>query len=134
MFIFGQVIPPIKYFNSTEYVICEGGGEYNIPFQVFQTDCLSILLGCEWFFLIPRITLEVPARRWNSAVRFFTAIDCRRNGLGSNPGEGMGASKYIVSSWHGGTLNSRRATSSLVRLVEGEDRWEAPDLPPGMSL
>ncbi|GFY31587.1 cullin-4A [Trichonephila clavipes] len=26
-----------------------------------------------------------------------------------------------------GTLNSRRATSPLVRLVEGEKRWEAPD-------
>ncbi|GFV41512.1 uncharacterized protein TNCV_3626641 [Trichonephila clavipes] len=27
----------------------------------------------------------------------------------------------------GGTLNSRRATSLIVRLVEGEERWEAPD-------
>ncbi|GFU98033.1 uncharacterized protein TNCV_233091 [Trichonephila clavipes] len=27
----------------------------------------------------------------------------------------------------GGTLNRRRATSSLVRLVEGEEKWEAPD-------
>ncbi|GFS62225.1 uncharacterized protein TNCV_477441 [Trichonephila clavipes] len=27
---------------------------------------------------------------------------------------------------HGGTLNSRRAASPLVRLVEGEERWEAP--------
>ncbi|GFU18429.1 uncharacterized protein TNCV_1981061 [Trichonephila clavipes] len=26
-----------------------------------------------------------------------------------------------------GTLNSRRAISPLVRLVEGEERWEAPD-------
>ncbi|GFY08350.1 uncharacterized protein TNCV_1357561 [Trichonephila clavipes] len=29
----------------------------------------------------------------------------------------------------GGTLNSRRATSSLVRWVEGVRRWEAPDHP-----
>ncbi|GFW46001.1 hypothetical protein TNCV_3276191 [Trichonephila clavipes] len=30
---------------------------------------------------------------------------------------------------HGGTLNSRRAASPLMRLVEGEERWEAPDSP-----
>ncbi|GFS96829.1 uncharacterized protein TNCV_4754851 [Trichonephila clavipes] len=30
-----------------------------------------------------------------------------------------------------GTLNSRRATSLLVRLVEGEERWETPDHPQG---
>ncbi|GFT60789.1 uncharacterized protein TNCV_3286881 [Trichonephila clavipes] len=28
---------------------------------------------------------------------------------------------------HGGTLNSRRAASPLVWLMEGEERWEAPD-------
>ncbi|GFW37046.1 uncharacterized protein TNCV_5019441 [Trichonephila clavipes] len=28
-----------------------------------------------------------------------------------------------------GTLNSRRAASPLARLVEGEERWEAPDYP-----
>ncbi|GFX03427.1 uncharacterized protein TNCV_4634391 [Trichonephila clavipes] len=27
----------------------------------------------------------------------------------------------------GGTINSRQATSPLVRLVEGEERWEDPD-------
>ncbi|GFX79529.1 hypothetical protein TNCV_825181 [Trichonephila clavipes] len=27
----------------------------------------------------------------------------------------------------GGTLNTRRTTSPLVRLVEGEERWEVPD-------
>ncbi|GFU58940.1 transposable element Tc3 transposase [Trichonephila clavipes] len=32
---------------------------------------------------------------------------------------------------HVGTLNSRRAASPLVWLVEGEDRWEAPDHPQG---
>ncbi|GFY34328.1 hypothetical protein TNCV_2506311 [Trichonephila clavipes] len=30
-----------------------------------------------------------------------------------------------------GTLNSRRAASPLVWLVEGEERWEAPDQPQG---
>ncbi|GFT57227.1 hypothetical protein TNCV_1692331 [Trichonephila clavipes] len=33
----------------------------------------------------------------------------------------------------GGTLNSRRAASSLVRLVAGDERWETPDPPPGCS-
>ncbi|GFV92568.1 hypothetical protein TNCV_1374191 [Trichonephila clavipes] len=33
----------------------------------------------------------------------------------------------VVYLRHGGTLNSRRAASSLVRLVEGEERREAPD-------
>ncbi|GFX54869.1 hypothetical protein TNCV_3317861 [Trichonephila clavipes] len=28
---------------------------------------------------------------------------------------------------HGDTLNTRQATSPLMRLVEGEERWEAPD-------
>ncbi|GFV97846.1 uncharacterized protein TNCV_2021611 [Trichonephila clavipes] len=41
-------------------------------------------------------------------------------GLGSNPGEDMDVCKCIVPSRHGGTLNSRRAVSPLVRLVEGE--------------
>ncbi|GFU03145.1 hypothetical protein TNCV_2720601 [Trichonephila clavipes] len=33
--------------------------------------------------------------------------------------------KCIVPLWHGGTLNSRRASSPFVRLVEGK-RWKAP--------
>ncbi|GFX53268.1 uncharacterized protein TNCV_362621 [Trichonephila clavipes] len=48
-------------------------------------------------------------------------------GLGSNPGEDMGVYKCIVPLRHGGSLNSRRAASPLVWLVEGEERWEAPD-------
>ncbi|GFW84529.1 uncharacterized protein TNCV_457101 [Trichonephila clavipes] len=32
-----------------------------------------------------------------------------------------------LPSRHGGTLNSRQAASTLVRLVEGEERWEASD-------
>ncbi|GFV85427.1 hypothetical protein TNCV_3772511 [Trichonephila clavipes] len=38
----------------------------------------------------------------------------------------MDICECIVSSRHGGTLNSRRAASPLVRLVEREDRF-----PPG---
>ncbi|GFV28449.1 uncharacterized protein TNCV_3984001 [Trichonephila clavipes] len=48
-------------------------------------------------------------------------------GLGSNPGEDMDVCKCIVPLRHGGTLNSRQAASPLVWLVEGEERWEAPD-------
>ncbi|GFV61071.1 uncharacterized protein TNCV_1972461 [Trichonephila clavipes] len=52
-------------------------------------------------------------------------------GLGLNPGEDMDVCKCIVPLRQGGTLNSRRA-ASLVWLVEGQDRWEAPD-PLGFS-
>ncbi|GFY08772.1 hypothetical protein TNCV_4659651 [Trichonephila clavipes] len=33
---------------------------------------------------------------------------------------------------HGGTLNNHQAASPFVRLVEGEERWEAPDHSPGV--
>ncbi|PRD27058.1 UNVERIFIED_CONTAM: hypothetical protein NCL1_36380 [Trichonephila clavipes] len=41
----------------------------------------------------------------------------------------MDVCKCIVPAWHGGTLNSRRAASPLVRLVEGKERLEASDHP-----
>ncbi|GFW90463.1 uncharacterized protein TNCV_76971 [Trichonephila clavipes] len=44
----------------------------------------------------------------------------------------MDVCKCIVPSRHGGTLNSRRAASPLVRLVEREERWEALDHPQGV--
>ncbi|GFW97719.1 uncharacterized protein TNCV_1424831 [Trichonephila clavipes] len=47
--------------------------------------------------------------------------------MGSNPGESMDVCKCIVPSRHKSTSNSYRATSPLVRLVEGEERWEVPD-------
>ncbi|GFT28619.1 uncharacterized protein TNCV_4832091 [Trichonephila clavipes] len=46
-------------------------------------------------------------------------------------GEDMDVCKCIVPLWHGGTLNSRRAASPLVWLMEGEERWKAPDHPQG---
>ncbi|GFT25397.1 uncharacterized protein TNCV_182251 [Trichonephila clavipes] len=55
-----------------------------------------------------------------------------QGGLGSNPGEDMDACKCIVPLRHGGTYNNRRAASSLVRLVEGEERREAPHQPQGV--
>ncbi|GFV34124.1 hypothetical protein TNCV_3630891 [Trichonephila clavipes] len=36
-----------------------------------------------------------------------------------------------LAAW--GTLNNRRAVSLLVRLVTGDDRCEAPDLPPDLG-
>ncbi|GFY30064.1 uncharacterized protein TNCV_4073771 [Trichonephila clavipes] len=39
--------------------------------------------------------------------------------------------KCIVPVRHRGTLNSRRAVSTLKGLVEGEERWEAPGHPQG---
>ncbi|GFV45360.1 hypothetical protein TNCV_4490961 [Trichonephila clavipes] len=44
-------------------------------------------------------------------------------GLGSSPGEDIDIYECIVPSRHGGTLNSPRAASPLVRLVEGEESY-----------
>ncbi|GFX61361.1 uncharacterized protein TNCV_4894051 [Trichonephila clavipes] len=52
--------------------------------------------------------------------------------LGSNPREGIDVCKCIVSSRHLCTSNSRRATSPLVKLVEGEERWVALDYSQGV--
>ncbi|GFW63957.1 uncharacterized protein TNCV_706631 [Trichonephila clavipes] len=41
----------------------------------------------------------------------------------------MDVCKCIVPARHGGTLNSRRAASPLVWLVEGEERWEVSNHP-----
>ncbi|GFX35930.1 uncharacterized protein TNCV_4214521 [Trichonephila clavipes] len=39
----------------------------------------------------------------------------------------MDVCKCIVPEWHWGTLNSRRAANPLVRLEEGEERWEVSE-------
>ncbi|GFT97953.1 uncharacterized protein TNCV_2168411 [Trichonephila clavipes] len=44
----------------------------------------------------------------------------------------MDVCKCIVPSRHGRTLNSRRVVSPLMRSVEKEERWEAPDHPQGV--
>ncbi|GFW45466.1 uncharacterized protein TNCV_3244061 [Trichonephila clavipes] len=46
----------------------------------------------------------------------------------------MDVCKYIVPLRHGGTLNSRQAASPLVWLMEGVERWEAPNHPQVYSL
>ncbi|GFV09471.1 hypothetical protein TNCV_3158691 [Trichonephila clavipes] len=44
----------------------------------------------------------------------------------------MDVCKCIAPLRHGGTLNSLRVTSPLVRFVEGEEEWEVPDHPTRM--
>ncbi|GFV51566.1 hypothetical protein TNCV_3729371 [Trichonephila clavipes] len=46
--------------------------------------------------------------------------------LGSKAGESMDVCKCLVPLKHG-TSNSHRAASPLVKLVEGEERWETPN-------
>ncbi|GFU79272.1 hypothetical protein TNCV_2137951 [Trichonephila clavipes] len=45
----------------------------------------------------------------------------------------MDVCKCVVFSRRGGILNSRRATSPLVRLVVRNERWETSDPPPRCS-
>ncbi|GFV07824.1 uncharacterized protein TNCV_305721 [Trichonephila clavipes] len=66
--------------------------------------------------------------QWNSE-KYGNIFHNTALGLGSNPGEDMDVCKRKVPSRHGGTLDSRRAASPLVRWVEGEERWETPDPP-----
>ncbi|GFT06100.1 hypothetical protein TNCV_1595211 [Trichonephila clavipes] len=55
-------------------------------------------------------------------------------GLGSNHGGGMDDRKCTVPSRHGNTLNSRRATSRLVRLVDVEEMRKDPVYHQGVLL
>ncbi|GFT63643.1 uncharacterized protein TNCV_870801 [Trichonephila clavipes] len=52
-------------------------------------------------------------------------------GLCLNPREDIDVWQCIVHSEHEGTLNSHRAASPLVQLMEEEENWEAPDHPQG---
>ncbi|GFX45497.1 uncharacterized protein TNCV_2740341 [Trichonephila clavipes] len=55
----------------------------------------------------------------------------RSSHVDSNPEDGMDICKCIALLRHGGTLNSRRAASSFVWLVEGEEEREATGHPQG---
>ncbi|GFU67533.1 uncharacterized protein TNCV_3239801 [Trichonephila clavipes] len=44
----------------------------------------------------------------------------------------MDGCKYALPLRHGGSLNSHRAASPLMRLVGREERWDAPDHPLGV--
>ncbi|GFX13162.1 uncharacterized protein TNCV_2989261 [Trichonephila clavipes] len=62
----------------------------------------------------------------------FSYPPCYCTGLDSNQDEGMDVFKCIITSRHGGTLNSRRAASPLAKLVEEEERSEALDKTQGV--
>ncbi|GFY17813.1 uncharacterized protein TNCV_1075481 [Trichonephila clavipes] len=49
-------------------------------------------------------------------------------------GEDMDVCKCVVSSRHGGTVKRSRVAISIVKLVEGEERWEVRDHPRVFSL
>ncbi|GFY06964.1 hypothetical protein TNCV_4090661 [Trichonephila clavipes] len=55
-------------------------------------------------------------------------------GQGSNPVEGRNVCKCIVPLSHGGTLNSRRPTNPIVRLVERKEKLGAPGHSPLLKL
>ncbi|GFU16470.1 hypothetical protein TNCV_836451 [Trichonephila clavipes] len=55
-------------------------------------------------------------------VEWIAQLTAVPEGLGSNPGEDMDVCKCIVPLRHGGILNSRRAASPFVRLVEEKER------------
>ncbi|GFU15803.1 hypothetical protein TNCV_2367641 [Trichonephila clavipes] len=63
----------------------------------------------------------------NSGEKMVSDADCCAVGLGSIPGENLDVCKCIVPSWHGGTLNSRRVDSPLVRLVAGNESHKSPE-------
>ncbi|GFW56998.1 uncharacterized protein TNCV_3472811 [Trichonephila clavipes] len=71
---------------------------------------------------------------WEEKRKWLATLTAEPWGLGSNPGEDMDGCKCIKPSLHRGNLNSRRAVSPLVKLVEGEERWEASELPKMFSL
>ncbi|GFV37418.1 uncharacterized protein TNCV_3174521 [Trichonephila clavipes] len=50
-------------------------------------------------------------------------------GMGTNPRDDMDVCKCIVPSQREGALSRHRAASLLVRFVEGEERWKAPNQP-----
>ncbi|GFT75059.1 uncharacterized protein TNCV_2244431 [Trichonephila clavipes] len=62
-----------------------------------------------------------------STKQLATILDCRKQKFRKRRQNAM-------PSRHESTLNNHRAASPLVRLVEGEERWEAPDHPGMFSL
>ncbi|GFX05189.1 hypothetical protein TNCV_1958451 [Trichonephila clavipes] len=58
-----------------------------------------------------------------------TDTDCGAVETGFESRRRHGCLKCMVPLRHGGTLNSRQASSPLVWLVEGKERWEASGHP-----
>ncbi|GFU06187.1 uncharacterized protein TNCV_4764971 [Trichonephila clavipes] len=74
---------------------------------------------------IPKIPHSEGQKTVETTIQYFDQEGAWDQG--SNPGEGMDVYKCIVPLRHWSTLNSRRAASPLVRLLEGQERWEALD-------
>ncbi|GFX73753.1 uncharacterized protein TNCV_4290691 [Trichonephila clavipes] len=66
-------------------------------------------------------------KRQDSASPLFSNAECSAVEPGLESRRRIYVRKCIVNSRHGDTINSRRAASPLMRLVEEEERWEAPD-------
>ncbi|GFX73768.1 hypothetical protein TNCV_4290841 [Trichonephila clavipes] len=67
-------------------------------------------------------------------IEWLATLTAVSFGQGLNRGEDMDVFKCIVPSRQRGTLNSRRAASPLVMLVEGKKRWDALTTPREISL
>ncbi|GFX11114.1 down syndrome cell adhesion molecule homolog [Trichonephila clavipes] len=98
----------------------------------FRVKCENTLGESQFGAEVAVTTLEEPPSSPPQSVKASPisskTVNVTWQGLGSNPGEDMVVCKCIVPLRQGGTLNSRRAASPLVWLVE--ERWEAPDQPP----
>ncbi|GFW37731.1 cullin-4A [Trichonephila clavipes] len=77
---------------------------------------------------------HIPLQKTQSVahpVQWLATLTAEPLGLGSNTAEDMDVCKCVMTSRHGGTLNSHPAASPLARLVEGK-KWDAPDHPQGV--
>ncbi|GFW59475.1 hypothetical protein TNCV_2633471 [Trichonephila clavipes] len=70
--------------------------------------------------LQPHLSLQ-PSSGSMIRPRLLVMLTALSKGLSSKPGESMDVCKCIMPLWHGDTLNSHRAASPLVRLMEGEE-------------
>ncbi|GFU58743.1 uncharacterized protein TNCV_932831 [Trichonephila clavipes] len=80
-------------------------------FAMTAEDCVEIIEYLDYnYYIFCNLTLD------------RIALGTTTLNLGTNPGEDMDVCKYIVPLQLGNTLNSLRAASPLVRLVEREER------------
>ncbi|GFX24284.1 uncharacterized protein TNCV_1366631 [Trichonephila clavipes] len=110
-----------------------------VPLKIRRAEAADARQICRGLNILPLVwcgssEMELPDQQQEviRSVLWLATLTAVPLGLGSNPGEDMDVCNCIVPSRHAGTLNSRRAASPLVRLVEGEERWEATDHPQGI--
>ncbi|GFX96638.1 hypothetical protein TNCV_244251 [Trichonephila clavipes] len=136
----GQVFRPAK----------EGGAELsvgqkegfvtlqNVPWSSDVNHHSSKGLEVQKFYIALGFRLSIDAqsrfcRERNTESVCLATLTAVLLGLGSSPGEGMDVCKCILPSQHVGTIKSRRAANPLLKLVEREERLEAPDHPQGST-